>query len=41
MTDTQRTSASAVAFAEGLFGNANGVKFPDPEESDMVLKVFF
>lgn len=38
-TDSQRTKASAIAFAEGLFGRSGGVYFPPPLKNDTLIQV--
>jgi hypothetical protein len=38
-TDSQRTKASANAFAEGLFGRSSGVYFPTALKNDTLIQV--
>ncbi|KAJ4443227.1 hypothetical protein ANN_04895 [Periplaneta americana] len=39
-TDSQRTKASATAFADGLFGSSSGVNFPQPLQNDTLIKPY-
>jgi len=39
-TDSQRTMASATAFAEGLFGSSTGVYLPPPLKNDTLIQVY-
>jgi len=39
-TDTQRTRASAIAFAEGLFGNTAGIYLPPALKNDTLIQVY-
>ncbi|KDR19043.1 multiple inositol polyphosphate phosphatase 1-like [Zootermopsis nevadensis] len=39
-TDSERTKASAIAFAEGLFGRSSGIYFPAAVKNDTLLKAY-
>lgn len=39
-TDTQRTKASAIAFAEGLFGSSAGVYLPPALKNDTLIQAY-